>query len=172
MIKKLQLIQIDIVGQVMQMVRAVTLQMNSQGIYQWDEVYPDEGTIVDDLEKGFAYGYFEGTKLCAYLAVNECCDSEYNTVDWEVREGQFLVLHRLLVNPEQQGKGVAKKLLDFVENYALQAGYAAIRLDAFATNPIALKLYEDRKYRKRGEILFRKGVFYCYEKCLKKTGDE
>ncbi|MBP1614760.1 MAG: acetyltransferase [Bacteroidetes bacterium] len=166
MIKKLQPIQIDYVEQIMQMVRAVTLRMNSQGIYQWDEVYPDEETIINDLEKGFGYGYFEEDRLCAYLAVNEYCDSEYDAVDWEVREGEFLILHRLLVNPEQQGKGIAKKLLAFVEDYALQAGYATIRLDAFATNSSALALYEGRGYRRRGIVSFRKGFFYCYEKCL------
>ena len=56
--------------------------------------------------------------------------------------------------------------MDFLEQSVLDRGLRAIRLDAFSLNPAALKLYESRGYERAGEIQFRKGLFYLYEKRL------
>ena len=69
-------------------------------------------------------------------------------------------------NPEFQGKGIAKKLLKFVENFATKNNYSYTRLDAYSGNEKALKLYENFCYKKVGQIFFplRDLPFYCYEK--------
>jgi len=56
--------------------------------------------------------------------------------------------------------------MNFAEEYARSSGYSSIRLDAFLQNKAALKLYEKRGYENVGTVVFRKGVFNCYEKIL------
>lgn len=58
----------------------------------------------------------------------------------------------------------------FIESTFLGNGIQAVRLDAFSLNPYALRLYERLGYRKTGEVTFRKGVFYLYEKELSPDG--
>ena len=77
-----------------------------------------------------------------------------------------MVLHRLCVHPDFQGQGVARQAMDYLENEVRARGIQTIRLDAFSQNPTALHLYESRGYQKAGEISYRKGLFYLYEKKL------
>ena len=53
-----------------------------------------------------------------------------------------------------------------VEAWARERGYRDIRLDAFSLNPQALRMYDRLGYAKRGEAVWRKGLFYLMEKQL------
>jgi ribosomal protein S18 acetylase RimI-like enzyme len=77
-----------------------------------------------------------------------------------------LIIHRLSVHPEFQGKGVAKEILKFIEACAFENNYSSIRLDAYSGNERALKLYENFGYKKAGQFMYPKRdlPFYCYEK--------
>jgi ribosomal protein S18 acetylase RimI-like enzyme len=77
-----------------------------------------------------------------------------------------LVIHRLSVHPEFQGKGIAKEILKFIEGFASENNYSSIRLDAYSGNEKALKLYENSNYKKAGQFDYpmRDLPFYCYEK--------
>jgi ribosomal protein S18 acetylase RimI-like enzyme len=79
-----------------------------------------------------------------------------------------LVIHRLAINPVQQGKGFAKRLISFAEGEILRMDFKSIRLDAFSGNLKALMLYEGMGYQKRGEVNFpgRNLPFICFEKIL------
>lgn len=151
--------------EIMSIIKDATNNMIERNIQQWDEVYPDEDTIREDLAQGWGFGYFdERNILSAYIALNDKFDEEYNSVNWNVNEGKHLIIHRLTVAPSKQGKGIAKECILFAEEFARKNKYSSIRLDAFLLNPIALNMYEKLEYTKTGIVKFRKGDFYCYEK--------
>lgn len=56
--------------------------------------------------------------------------------------------------------------LQLIEEYLRNKGIECVRLDAFSKNPSALRMYEKIGYRRSGEIYWRKGLFYLYEKKL------
>ncbi|MFD2880470.1 GNAT family N-acetyltransferase [Paenibacillus rhizoplanae] len=68
--------------------------------------------------------------------------------------GPHLIMHRLAVHPEIQGKGIARRLIAFAEEFARSSGYRSIRLDTYAKNDRVLKLYPSLGYLQRGEIRF------------------
>ena len=142
----------------------VKSDMIKNGIDQWDELYPDFNIIENDILEEYAYGYFEGEQLVGYIAFNEIFDEEYNDVDWKFHDNKPLIIHRLAVKSKFQDKGIAKKLMQFVETKAKNDGYVVIRLDAFSLNPKALKFYQRLEYTLAGQVYFRKGMFYCFEK--------
>ena len=147
--------------------RAAISRMDEQGIPQWDEIYPSREVLREDVSSGqMQIGRLNGQITVAFL-LEECLEGEYEPADWRYREPTFVVLHRLCVHPAFQGQGVARQAMDFLERQVLDRGIHAIRLDAFSQNPAALKLYESRGYEKAGEILYRKGLFYLYEKQLR-----
>jgi ribosomal protein S18 acetylase RimI-like enzyme len=77
-------------------------------------------------------------------------------------------VHRLCLLPAFQGKGLAKQLMQFAEEYAVKNKYSSIRLDTYSKNFIALNLYDSLKYRRAGDVSFRAGkTFHCFEKMLK-----
>lgn len=144
-------------------IRNVTLKMNSLNINQWDEIYPARIDIEKDINNNNAFGYIENKKIAAYISLNEEQSPEYNTLKWNI-QGRNLIVHRLSVASNMQGKGIAKKMILFAEEYAREHKYDSIRLDAFTKNPAALNLYLKLGYTEVGTVIFRKGEFICYEK--------
>ncbi len=142
--------------------------MESQGIQQWDDIYPSRAILEDDLSKGLLYVLKEEEQCRAAVTVHAYQPAEYSTIEWEFPAERLLVVHRLAVHPDCEGRGIGKKLMEFVENMARRGGYEAIRLDAFPQNPRAIALYENLGYRKAGTIYFRKGLFFLYEKSFVK----
>jgi ribosomal protein S18 acetylase RimI-like enzyme len=77
-----------------------------------------------------------------------------------------LLIHRLCVVPEKQGQGVGRRMLEFIETYAREHSHDCIRVDVHAKNSAALATYENRGFKRLGEVFFpRRDVpFVCMEK--------
>ena len=145
---------------------AATQDMLRQGIDQWDEYYPDREILTEDVESGdMTLGLLDGEPACAWV-VNREYEPEYVSGAWEHTGGDFCVLHRLCVNPELQGRGLAQQAMARMEKNARDQGFDSVRLDVFSQNLHAQRLYERLGYRRTGEVRFRKGIFYLMEKGL------
>jgi len=140
--------------------------MNQNGILQWDELYPDQQLIEEDILNSHMYlGEIENQLVCMFV-INQQFDEQYIAGDWKYKESSYMVIHRLCVNPAYQKHGVGTKTMQIIENMLMNDGIKAIRLDAFSQNPYALRMYERLGYQKTGEANWRKGLFYLYEKLL------
>ena len=146
--------------------RAAIKWMDEQRVYQWDEVYPDGRVICEDISRGMMEVGRIGERIAVAYSIELCKRGGYESAAWRYDEPVFAVLHRLCVHPFDQGKGVARETMAHMEEYVRSVGVFAVRLDAFSQNPAALRLYESRGYKKAGEIAYRKGLFYLYEKKL------
>ena len=145
---------------------AAAQDMREKGIDQWDEYYPDREILAEDVESGdMTLGLLDGQLACAYV-VNREYEPEYELGAWEHTEGDFCVLHRLCVNPEMQGQGLARQTMARMEKTARDQGFDSVRLDVFSQNLHAQRLYERLGYKRTGEVRFRKGIFYLMEKGL------
>lgn len=147
---------------IMELIRSCVCHMESQGIHQWDELYPDEATFRRDMETGELFVLEDSGRIIGVMALNEHEEPEYRTVGWNY-SGKALVVHRLAVEPSSQGRGHARTLMRFAREFAEKRQYTAIRLDAFSGNSRAVALYERLGYRKAGSVRFRKGEFFCFE---------
>jgi GNAT superfamily N-acetyltransferase len=159
---------VDITG-LIDLVRACIANMQSQGIDQWDDVYPDLGTIQRDVDDGAAFIAIIAGAIAGMATLNAHQEPEYTDVPWRFL-GRPAVIHRLMVTPAAEGKGVARALIQFLETRGEGIGYDCIRLDVFAQNPRAVRFYELSLYHRAGQVRFRKGNFYCYEKILGRGG--
>lgn len=151
--------------------------MDSQGIYQWDEIYPTKEDFIDDIQKETLYvAIFEegdtrqGTLLSDTLAglyvISTECDEAYQNGKWEQDGEKACILHRLCVSADAQHQGIGGKMLGHIENQLKECGYESVRLDVFSENPFALKLYKRNGYQVRGCADWRKGRFFLMEKSL------
>jgi ribosomal protein S18 acetylase RimI-like enzyme len=157
--------RIDELDGLLDVVRATIRHMESQGIYQWDDIYPDRATLQKDVEKQHMHVIEIDGLIAGMVSINNEQSPEYRTVPWQY-PGRVLVVHRLAIAPEHQRKKLASQLMDFAEREAADKKYESIRLDAFVPNLAATAFYERRGYREAGTVLFRKGPFLCYEKAI------
>lgn len=154
----------DDLGSVLGLTRRCAEALRANGIDQWDQVYPDLATIERDIEDGTLHVAESDGKVVGCVTLNEAQDPTYATVSWELVESRVGVVHRLMIDPALQGKGLARNLMSYVETLAGSQGLRTIRLDAYTQNLTALALYDKLGYRRAGIVQLRKGPFWCFEK--------
>jgi ribosomal protein S18 acetylase RimI-like enzyme len=155
--------QLEDLARVDAIVRAAARHLAGSGIDQWDDLYPSEALLREDIERRELWVVEHHTALAGLVTLNEFQSPEYAEVAWR-HAGRVLVVHRLTVDPAHQGRGLAAALMAFAEQRAVDGGFDAIRLDVFTRNPAATALYEGRGYRRAGTVRFRKGEFLCFER--------
>ena len=154
---------------VLDITKSCATYMIQNGIYQWNEYYPDQTSFLNYIENRELYVYTKERKVVACISLCNKIDEIYRPVKWKTKNKNNLYIHRLAVHPEFQQKGIGRRLMDFAEIYAKEKKYNSVRLDTFSLNKRNLKFYESRGYERREGIYFPKQSefpFYCYELIL------
>ena len=154
------------ITEIIEITKACSRFMIDNGIYQWNEHYPNKAAFKNDVLRDELYVIEKEKKLFGCIVISSFMDKEYAPISWLTKNKRNIYIHRLAIHPDYQGKGYAKKLMTFAENFAKENRYNSIRLDTFSQNKRNLKFYELRGYKRLGHIYFPKQShhpFYCYE---------
>jgi len=154
---------------IMTMTKACANAMIAQGIYQWNEHYPNATAFENDIKRNELYVLENEGELKGSIVISTLMDKEYMPINWLTNNENNLYIHRLAVHPKYQGLGFAQQLMDFTERFAIENHYSSIRLDTFSQNKRNQKFYELRSYNRLGDIYFPKQSefpFHCYELVL------
>jgi len=125
-----------------------------QGIYQWDDGYPDASSRWQNPGGGDTWIMRDGDVLTASVTLDRNQDPQYEKIGWAYPSDRFLVVHRLCTHPGYQGRGLARQLAYFAEQQAQDLQLDVIRLDAYLGNPVSQKLYRSLGYHE--------AYGYCY----------
>lgn len=157
--------------QLLAITKACANDMISRNIFQWNDSYPSKGAFENDIIREELYVLISEEIIIGCIVLTPIIDHEYLSINWLTPNKNNLYVHRLAIHPNQQGKGMAQKLMDFAEDFAIKNNYSSIRLDTFSKNVRNQNFYELRNYKKLGNIYFPKQSeypFYCYERICKK----
>jgi ribosomal protein S18 acetylase RimI-like enzyme len=156
------------VPSLLELLRSVVPLMLAAGNLQWDDTYPNAGVFERDIERGQLWVADIDGCVAAVAAVTTDQEAEYAQVGWDVEE-PAIVVHRLAVNPEFRGAGLAGALMNKAEEVAMERGISVLRVDTNTRNEATQRLFPKLGYVLAGEIGlgFRPGLrFLCYEKRL------
>jgi N-acetylglutamate synthase-like GNAT family acetyltransferase len=158
----------DDVPALMALLRKFVPLMRAAGNLQWDETYPNETVFGKDIEKHQLWlAEIDGT-IAGVAALTTDQEPEYAQVGWNLDE-TAVVVHRLAVDPDFRGAGIATNLMQQAEKVAKEDGIEVLRIDTNTKNKATQKLFPKLGYKLAGEIgfAFRPGLrFLCYEKRL------
>ena len=154
------------INEVFSVFSAAIINMEKQGIHQWDEIYPDKEIIAEDIARNQMYIGKLDNKIAVCFVLSEEYDEEYKNGNWQWPDARFCIIHRLCVSPDFQNRGIAAETLKYIENLCKSQGYDSIRLDCFTENPYSRKLYDKAGYSVVGYADWRKGRFELREKRL------
>ena len=157
------------IPEILKLTRACTCEMIKMGIFQWNEEYPSLEAFEIDISRKELFVLELQDMIIGCIAITPLMDEEYISVEWLTPNENNIYIHRLAIDPEYQGKGYARKLMTFAENYARENKYISVRLDTFSQNNRNQTFYEKRGYQKLGDVYFPKQSeypFYCYELVL------
>jgi len=154
---------------IMLMYKSCVAGMVENGIDQWDETYPNDEIISEDLNVGTYYVAEMNETIIGGINIDKNQDDTYLSLDWKDKSDSFLVVHRLGVKEEFWNKKIGKDLMLFTEKLVLEKGLKSIRLDTYSGNPKAMEFYRRLGYTEIGTIDLKpdKDKYYCFEKIIK-----
>lgn len=131
----------------------------------WDEDYPNEQIIKDNILKNSLYIVYYQNVIIAVAYAGK--DEDFNLLNqWNKEISNPCLLARVAVLKEFQGKGIAKKLLNYIEIEVSNHGFNGIHLLVSKSNQQALSLYNSLNFQCCGEAFICDLDWYCYEKAL------
>lgn len=166
MIRKAQSSEIQ---KIMSVTKACARSLSSEGIHQWNEEYPNREAFEHDLSQGELYVFILSDEVIGCMTISTFKDPVYDSIQWLGPDSNHIYMHRLAVHPNFQGRGYARQMMDFAEEYSTTQRAVSIRLDTFSKNLRNQRFYEARGYQRLGDVFFPKQSefpFHCYEKLL------
>lgn len=150
------------------MVKKVIRIMEVQGLFLWDDVYPN-AYFAQDIAQQRLYIYADTQTIYGVFALCEHHEGA-KQIQWSNPAAHALYLERFVVNSDLLRQQVGTKLLSLAMNEA-QKQADVLRLFVVQTNSAAIHLYEKRGFSKIGsymEIIDEALSFYedAYEICL------
>ena len=166
---KIELATQNELDRVKEIAEACAKNMIENNIFQWNDKYPSREIFKEDIKNKSLYVSKINQEVVGCIMLSSFKDDVYRSVDWITPDEYNLYIHRLAVHPIFQKKGIARKMMDFAEDFAKSNNYKSIRLDTFSQNPRNNKFYKARGYNKLDDVYFPKQSefpFHCYEKLV------
>ena len=156
----------DDISPLMKITRRCIQNLDDNGVYQWDEIYPSEADFREDIADQSLYitTVAPADKVSGCICINEIEHPGYDDAEWTGSD--FLVIHKMIIDPLFENQGHGKFAMNFAEELSALKKKDSLRLDCFQKNLRANRFYQGFGYVIKGETLFRKGMFNLYEKII------
>ncbi|MDI6046037.1 GNAT family N-acetyltransferase [Flavobacterium yafengii] len=139
------------------------------GSNQWQDGYPNPEVIQKDIEKREGFVLVDGETIIGYSAVLINDEPAYEKIEGKwLTNGDFVVLHRVAISEKYLGKGLAKMILKYIEEFAVSNNIYSVKADTNFDNIAMMKIFESSGYTYCGEVYFRGSSRKAYEKVLGK----
>lgn len=118
---------------------------------QWQDGYPNEETLREDIELGQLYAALDPSGEIAAVAAFTYYEKDYDALyegHW-LTDRPYMVLHRIAVKSSLRGNGYGNTLFQIFEHVAKDQGYTSLRIDTHENNVVMRHLLE------------RNGYIYC-----------
>jgi GNAT superfamily N-acetyltransferase len=142
-------------------------QRRQDGSTQWQDGYPNELTIQNDIKNGCAYVLTENNSILCYAAIIFDKEPAYESIQGKwLTNCDYAVVHRVAVSKLAKGKGIATKLFRNIEDLCLKQNIYSIKVDTNFDNVPMLKILDRLSYTYCGEVFFRGASRKAFEKKL------
>lgn len=145
------------------------IRRKKDGSLQWQDGYPNPQVIRKDIEAGAGYVLIDNDVVIGYSAVLFNDEPAYAGIEGKwLTTGDFVVVHRVAISEDHLGKGLAKRIFEFIEEIATGNNVYSIKADTNFDNIAMIKTFEKLGYTYCGEVYFRGSARRAYEKVLSK----
>lgn len=163
-LRKATLSEIPAIWEILQQAIA---RRKQDGSDQWQDGYPNEQSIHNDLANGSAYVLTDQDQIIAYAAIIFDIEPAYTEIQGKwLTNDQYVVIHRVATSNEVLGKGIATRLFQLIEELALESNVYSIKVDTNFDNIPMLKILAKLDYVYCGEVFFRGAARKAFEKVL------
>ena len=156
-------------SQIWQILKDAIKRRKKDGSNQWQDGYPNIEVVKSDIENKIGFVLTQNDTIIGYTAVIINDEPDYINIEgrW-LSDQDFVVYHRVAISEEFLAKGMAKKMIKLIEQYALSKNIYSLKADTNHDNIPMMKIFEKLGYSFCGIVYIRKSPRRAYEKVLKK----
>lgn len=155
------------VPQIWEIIQDAIEQRRLEGSKQWQDGYPNELSIENDINNGYGFVLTENESILCYAAIIFGIEPAYEEIEGKwLTNGDYAVVHRVAVSKLAKGKGIATKLFQNIEGLCLEHNIHSIKVDTNFDNVPMLKILDKLDYTYCGEVYFRGAARKAFEKKL------
>lgn len=125
-----------------------------QGLDQWQNGYPNEESILIDINNSNSYVLTDNGKIVATAAIIFGIDPNYNKIyqgKW-LTNSEYVVIHRIATKKEYRKCGYASKIIELIKEEINNKNIKSIRIDTHEFNIPMQKMLEKNGFKKCGII--------------------
>lgn len=159
----------DLLG-IMELIHQAQRYFKSQNIDQWQDGYPNEEAILNDIQKRSSYVLVDEDQIVGtmYYAIEP--DKNYAIIDgqWLTNDQPYAVIHRIVVDENYKGKSLAKQLFNYVIDDCQAKDVQSIRIDTHHDNLSMQRFLKKNGFEACGDIrlLDSQALRIAFEKLL------
>ena len=142
---------------IMRLIHEAQAFMRTLDIDQWQDGYPSEAIIRSDIEIGqaFVYADDEAQKVASIAIFSLLPEPIYDALDGEWKTvGPYLTIHRMALDDEHRGSGVAGDMLRMAVEMAKRENMASVRADTHRGNKAMRRFLEKNGFVYCGEVTY------------------
>src|ERR1700743_3726345 len=109
------------IPEIMNLIDGVVPVMRAAGNFQWSADYPNPQVFEKDIAQNQLWVVEDEGEIGGVIAITTDQSPEYADVGWDLNE-TAIVVHRLAVSVNHQGKGIAAKMMHQAEVVAHARG--------------------------------------------------
>lgn len=160
----------DLVG-IMEVIEDARQYLKEQGIDQWQDGFPTEEVIVEDIIMRESYVFVEEEEVIGYMSLNLDREPSYDAIydgAWKLEGSDFGTIHRNAVKSTHRGQGISLRMFFLAEQVCRKNNKQSIRLDTHRDNQLMQHLATKYGYEYCGVIKLARnaGDRIAYEKVL------
>jgi GNAT superfamily N-acetyltransferase len=153
--------------QIWKIIQQAIQRRKADGSNQWQDGYPNPEVLQKDIKKKEGFVLMDGEIILGYCAILINDEPAYANIEGEwLTNEDFVVFHRVAIAEGFLGKGLAQKMIIFIEEFALANNIFSVKADTNFDNYAMMKIFEKTGYTYCGEIYFRESPRKAYEKKL------
>lgn len=161
--------KIEDIPRMMEIVKQAQKYFKDKGIDQWQDGYPNEENLKNDILLNESYVILENDTIVATTAISFRGESTYNKIyrgKW-LSDKKYAVVHRVAVDNDFKGKGISNQIINFAEDECKRSGYKSIKIDTHKDNFVMRSMLEKNDFKYCGIILLEDGAErVAYEKII------
>lgn len=154
-------------GKIMELIDQAKAFLKRNGVDQWQNGYPDQTCIEEDIRKGRGYLCIQDQDVVGYVCIDFEGEPAYDTLDGKWLSIQpYVAVHRLALDASVRGRGLASQVFEETERLARSKEIHSFKVDTDNDNQIMKHLLEKNGFQFCGTICFDNSEKIAFEKLI------
>ncbi len=159
------------ISQMMRLIQQAQSYFKRNGIDQWQDGYPNEQQLANDISKKHSYVLFDEKVIgTMYFSIED--DLNYAKINgqWKTKHQPYAVIHRIVVDEDMKGHNLAKEMLLYAQQQCQKQNIQSIRIDTHQDNLSMQAFLNKNGFEYCGQISLENGApRIAFEKLLNKN---